>query len=403
MARAPRTADGLPPGPEAPPLVQTVALHRDPVGVLVRARARFGPVFTLRLVFAGPMVAVSERSCVEPLLASDPEAAHAGEGRRRLLPMASERSVFGGDAERHRAARGAIEGAFAPEVVSERADAMGRVAAAHALSWPRGRPFRLLPRMRALLDDVFVRLILGVADERRRDALARAIGRLIQSPGNPPLPLPGEAEGLPGAAAAALFERRARTVTKLLVEEMRTRAPGEARTDVVGLSLAASPDEPPEAHADRLMAVLMAGQEPPAAALTWLLERAGREPGLQELLAEGAGDPRRETVVMESLRLRPPALASIRRLTRPLSAAGHELPMGTVTMVPIPLVQLDPDGPFIPFGGGARRCIGEHLARAYLDAVVTAVLRQVRLRPVWPRPERAVLRGTILVPHRSAL
>jgi hypothetical protein len=31
------------------------------------------------------------------------------------------------------------------------------------------------------------------------------------------------------------------------------------------------------------------------------------------------------------------------------------------------------------------------------------VLRSLPLTPVWPVPERMVLRGTILVPHRGAL
>lgn len=31
-----------------------------------------------------------------------------------------------------------------------------------------------------------------------------------------------------------------------------------------------------------------------------------------------------------------------------------------------------------------------------------AVLRALRLKPLWPRRERMVLRGTALVPHRSA-
>jgi cytochrome P450 len=62
-----------------------------------------------------------------------------------------------------------------------------------------------------------------------------------------------------------------------------------------------------------------------------------------------------------------------------------------------------PAAPYVPFGSGARRCLGEHLALAYFEAVVPAILRVVRLRPVSPRPERMVLRGTTLVPHRSGL
>ena len=59
------------------------------------------------------------------------------------------------------------------------------------------------------------------------------------------------------------------------------------------------------------------------------------------------------------------------------------------------------DGTYLPFGHGARRCLGEHLAHAYFDAIVPAILRAVRVRPLRPKPERMVVRGTILVPHRS--
>jgi cytochrome P450 len=93
-----------------------------------------------------------------------------------------------------------------------------------------------------------------------------------------------------------------------------------------------------------------------------------------------------------------------------------------MAMVPLPLVMRDPrffpdpdrfrprrwlemdSTPplFLPFGGGARRCIGEALALAEVAAIVPTVLELVRLRPLWPREERQVLRGTVLVPHRSA-
>jgi cytochrome P450 len=60
-------------------------------------------------------------------------------------------------------------------------------------------------------------------------------------------------------------------------------------------------------------------------------------------------------------------------------------------------------GPLLPFGAGARGCLGEPLARAQLRAVVPLVLGELRPRPVWRTPERTVLRGTILVPQRSGL
>jgi cytochrome P450 len=70
-------------------------------------------------------------------------------------------------------------------------------------------------------------------------------------------------------------------------------------------------------------------------------------------------------------------------------------------MVPIALAQRDPRV-YMPFGGGPRRCLGEHLATAYANVVVPAVLERRRLRPLLREREPMVLRGTILVPRFSA-
>ena len=116
---------------------------------------------------------------------------------------------------------------------------------------------------------------------------------------------------------------------------------------------------------DELLAQLMAAQEPAAAALSWLLERVAREPGLAD--AFGAGPAASTGVVDETLRLRPAAIAALRRLSAPATVAGHDLPAGLTVMVPIVLLQRE-SGLFLPFGGGGRRCLGEALFRTYVDA-----------------------------------
>jgi enediyne biosynthesis protein E7 len=60
-------------------------------------------------------------------------------------------------------------------------------------------------------------------------------------------------------------------------------------------------------------------------------------------------------------------------------------------------------GPFFPYGAGERACIGRHLAQVEIRAVVPAVLRIRRLRPLAREPERLVERATILTPSRGAL
>ena len=403
----------LPPGPDAGVLVQTVGLHRNPLGTLRRAQARFGDVFTLRLATARPIVVVAAPDAVGELVTSDPGWAHAGEARRRILPIASPRSAFGGDGETHRAARGRIAGALAPEALERHRASMVRLAEKHAEGWPRSRPVRMLPRVRSLVDDVFVRLVLGLRDDARAHAAVAALRRMLWTPGNPPLTLPGEGDGLAGRGGAALFERRKAPLAATLAEEVEARRrDAEPGDDLIGALLRDEPDVPAEAIVDELLAVMMAAQEPPSIALTWLLGRGSELQG---------GD--HEPVVRETLRLWPPAIASLRRLTAPREVAGHRLPAGVTVMVPIPLVHRDarafpdPDGfrparwtsgeaseaAYLPFGGGARRCVGEPLAGLYFDTLLPAILRRVRLRPVWPGGEKMVVRGTQLVPHRSGL
>src|SRR5215212_2846706 len=97
-------ATAAPPAPATGVLTQTVAFHRDPLAFLRRQQEAFGDVFQIRLLTARPTFVVAEPEAVRDLLGADPERARAGEARRAVLPFASARSIFGGDAEAHRAA-----------------------------------------------------------------------------------------------------------------------------------------------------------------------------------------------------------------------------------------------------------------------------------------------------------
>jgi cytochrome P450 len=420
-------AGAPPPGPDLPELAQTIAFHRDPLGVLERCRARFGRVFTLRLKLAGEWVVMADPRFLDAVGAADPGAAHAGEARREILPQASPRSVFGADDAAYRGAHARIAPAFGTDAIACRAPEMRRIAAAHSDSWPHRRPFRLLPRVRTLVDEVFVRFMLGIDDPGRLALAVAAIRRMLWTPVNPPLPPPGDGDGAPGVAGRLLFKRRKAPLARLLTEEIEARRalPGTPDgTDLLDLSIAGRPEVDAETIVDELLAVLMAGQEPPALALTSLLDRLGRSPELARRFAvDDADDPLRDAVVRETLRLRPPAAGVLRRLTEPMRAGAYTLPAGTRVMVPIALVHRDPaafpepdafrperwlhgeadERALIPFGVGPRRCIGEALARAEIANVVPAVVKRLHLRPLSRRPERPIVRGTVLAPARGAL
>lgn len=129
--------------------------------------------------------------------------------------------------------------------------------------------------------------------------------------------------------------------------------------------------------------------------------------------------------VKEALRLRPAVVAAMRRPLAPLAVGDRVLPAGVPIMLPSLPLRRHPDAfpdaetfrpqrflegdvaraeaAMLPFGGGARRCLGEPLAHALIDSVLPAVLGRLSLRSLSRVSERPVVRGTILVPQRSAL
>lgn len=417
-------APPLPDGPSAPAAVQGPLFARDPQGALLRARRRHGPVFTLRLPLVGPVVVVASPDAVERIAARDPEAARAGAARRGVLPQASARSLFGSDGAEHRAVRARSAPPFDAARVEARRAAMVTRAEAHVDTWPTGRPLALLNRMRTLAEDLFVRFVLGLEDDARARELTRIVGRILRTPGNPPLAPPDRDQAPPlGPLLHLEVERRLKPLRAFLTREVADRRAGRTAPTGGLLDHVAGTGMDDGRIVDELLVVLAAAQEPMAIGLTRVTDRYARDPEVVEhLLAAGPDDPAFDAVASEALRLHPPALASLRQLTAPVEVAGQALGPGTNVMVPFPLLHRDPDvfpdphrfdparflatpppPTLLPFGVGERRCPGEPLAGVELRAVVPTVLRRLRLQPLSPEPERAVQRATVLVPQRSGL
>src|SRR5215204_2735946 len=78
-----RRAARIPEGPEAGVLRQTIEFHRDPLGFLRGQQARYGDVFSIRLLTIRPLIVAADPDAMTALAGSDPSSAHAGEARRR--------------------------------------------------------------------------------------------------------------------------------------------------------------------------------------------------------------------------------------------------------------------------------------------------------------------------------
>jgi cytochrome P450 len=61
-----------------------------------------------------------------------------------------------------------------------------------------------------------------------------------------------------------------------------------------------------------------------------------------------------------------------------------------------------PEYAFLPFGGGAHRCIGAALATLEIRIVLSAILERFDLEALAPEIARPVRRATTLIPHGGA-
>jgi hypothetical protein len=195
---------------------------------------------------------------------------------------------------------------------------------------------------------------------------------------------------------------------------MGTAAPDQQRVDVLSLLMSCRGEDgeglsDAELH-DELLTLLFAGHETTATALTWALYWLHRQPEvLQRLRQELTDTPGREdpevlsrlsylsAVVNEVLRIHPVAMLMFPRLVEtPLSLAGHALEPGDVLMGCIQAVheredlypephRFNPDrfldrsfgpGEFLPFGGGARRCIGAALALYEMKLILATIVQR---------------------------
>jgi cytochrome P450 len=227
------------------------------------------------------------------------------------------------------------------------------------------------------------------------------------------------------AAGAALFE----------TELAKRRARPSQGEDILSLMIASrKPDGSAFADAElfeQMMSLIGAGHETTASALTWALYHIHRDPSVKARLLDelrGPSSPRDpdgiarlpylDAVCSEALRLDPVAPLVGRTLRQAFTLQGHELPAGVSVGIGIVNVHRradlypEPDRfrperflertysafEYLPFGGGARRCLGAAFAVYEMKLVLATVLRCHDLRLHRDAPVRAALRNTTAGP-----
>lgn len=423
------TAVGLPPGPRWPAWLSTYRFIRSRKQVMPELHRRFGDPFTVRIL-PGPrnLVVISDPAVIKEVFASDPHDFHAGEGNQILEPVMGPRSLLLVDDEEHTRARRLLMPAFTGPALRGYRTMVDEIAAAEVATWRDGEVVPTLDRMNAITLNVILRVVFGVTDGARLDALRPRVRRMVNVG---PLLLLGwqyaRASNLPPWRGYFRNQDRVDAILYDEIAERREAGDIDDRSDVLSRLLRAGHDDSDtevlsDAELrDQLVTLLMAGHETTASALSWTLHELGRHPDLRKraIAAADAGDDTfLEACMKEAMRLHPIIDFVARRLKSDQLVGGRLLPKGTVVTPSIMLShalnfedadEFRPDrfldGPvshniWIPFGGGVRRCIGAAFSLMEGAAILGEILRHFDFEADAPASNR--LRNITNVPGDGA-
>jgi cytochrome P450 len=415
----------LPDGPRWPAFAQTLMFMGARKIFAPRWQRKYGDVFAIHVAPAGRAVVLSRPEHIREVFAGPSDVFHAGEGNAILGPIMGEHSVLLLDEAEHLAARKRVMAAFHGEAIASWGTVVEELAEKTVASWPVNEPFAVHQHMNDISLEVILRIVFGVTDEARLDEMRPLLQRLVRI--GPVIFLGWLYPGLDNIGPWKRFNAVKKKTDALIhreIHERRTVADLDGRKDVLSKLLAADPTQTDEQLRDHLVTLLLAGHETTASTLAWTFHDLARLPealAKVQRAADADDDAYLEAVVKESMRMRPVIGEVARRLNKPATVAGYDLPAGVVVFPSIELVQRRPSvfpspdqfrperflegnpppATWIPFGGGIRRCLGAALAMVEAKAVLKVVMRRVDISPVgreeWPRA-----RNVTTIPARGA-
>jgi cytochrome P450 len=387
--------------------LQAMIRARSPLAALEVFRAGVGDIYQANLpnfkpiIMAGP----AARKFVYSEHADDLRWRAEGDPVTRLL----RDGVLVTDGEQHDRLRMAMQGTLMHKVMIEGyIDLMARVTDQLLDTWADGATLDMLVEMRKVALMIITQTLYGHDFRDELAPLWQAVLRTIQyiSPGLWMLwrdvPRPGYARAL-AAMDAYLYRLIA-----------LRRAAANTTNDLLGVLIAA--DMSDDLIRDQLLTMFIAGHDTSTALLAWVLYLLGAHPEAMaqaQAEADTINTPQQahtlkfiEMVNQEALRLYPPIHLSARHAAHDLEFNGYHIAAGQRVLFSIYLTQRHPDlwqqaavfrpqrfaeipraqltPIYMPFGGGARNCIGVVFAQVEARIVLARILQRFTLTLVNP-------------------
>jgi cytochrome P450 len=419
-----------------PALGHALSLIRDPLGFVSGLPCQGDLV----RILMGPVsvVVVCDAELTRQVLVDDRTFDKGG-------PLTNRAREVGGNGlvtcpyHEHRRQRRLCQPAFHPDRLAGYGSAMAASAQDVTCSWREGQIIDVAGEMMALTMRITVSALFGTqlppeaerAVVEHTTTVVRGVFQRALSPSFVNrIPSPGNRRyhqaraGLRGIVDDIIAARRA------------ARAPDD---DLLGALMNATEDTGADAGvpgltdaelSDEVITFLLAGTETTANALAWALHLLAGHPAVEKrlhaevdhVLASApvafAHVPLLEEtgrVLTETLRLYPPVWLSTRTVTAETELGGIPLPAGAVIAFSPYLIhhredlyaqpdRFDPDrwrdrppprNAFLPFSGGARKCIGDRFALTEATLALAAITSRWKLLPLDDRPVQASPKATL--------
>jgi cytochrome P450 len=410
-------------------------IFADPQPVLDELRERYGPIVGLGV---GPVriAVVGDPLAMHEIFTTSTDSFRWGHKFNVLGFVVGPRSMIVSDGAAHKRRRRSVQAAFSrrrlnrwiPMIVERTDAAVDRLAVSLA-----DGPLQvdLYPVGRALVLDVVVRALFGERMAERCDEIGALFQRpqdYMEAPAVRQIP-----HRLPFTARARVRSDR-RALDRIIDAEIAARRAHPTGDPLDVLEALVDGGELSDAEIrDQVVTLLGAGFDTTAATLAWMLWCAALSPKLWPLLraeadavygSVGSGSTPDETtlpaldlagrVMRETTRLHPAGALSPREAAIDLVVGGHRIPEGTLVLWsaylagrdakawtdplafdpdrfvdPLPEQRALADIAWVPFGRGARNCIGFALAQMELTLIIARLAQRVDIRPVgdaMPRP-----------------
>ncbi len=406
---------------------------KDPQPVLDELRQECGPVCGFG---AGPMrmAIVGDPTALRELFGTPTDAFRWGHKFNVLGFVVGDGSMIVSDGDEHKRRRGSVQPAFSRRrlnnwipMIVERTDAAidrlgSRIGDASLVT-------DLYPWARSLVLEIVVHALFGesmIPHAAEIGDLFQAPQDYLESPAIRQLP-----HRFPGTRRARVrADRRAldRIIDRAIAD--RRANPSGDPLDVLETLVADGTLSDAEIR-DQVISLIGAGYDTTSATLAWMLWCTSLTPGLWDRLCEEAraGFPKdaveadettlarldlANRVMRETTRLHPAGTISPREAARDVAVGGFRIPKGTLILWSAYLagrdetawtepLRFDPDRfldpapeqkaladiAWVPFGRGARNCIGFALAQMELTLIIARVAQRLEIEATGaakPRP-----------------